>query len=251
MTFRHLARITGAAVFALAVLLPIHVRAGKVPVIDVTNWIQNYAQYVEAYQQTTGQLEIIQHMTRNLMTHGSPQWGEVATLINRLQGALETGNSIAYSMADLATLFQQRFPGYEPVQDFPTRFESWSATTLDTLRGVLVSTSINVSDLPNVQAALDALRALNSASSGRLQALQVGNMIASHQVEELAKLRQLMAAATNAQTVYLASQEAKHAGAEASFSQFIFSGETDIPTRRPGEGFGRDAVPELTKPSLR
>ena len=251
MTFRHLARITSAAVFALALLLPVHVRAGEVPVIDVTNWIQNYAQYVEAYHQTTGQLQIIDHMTTNLMTHGSPQWGEVASLLNRLQAALETGNSIAYSMADLATLFQERFPGYEPSEDFPSRFENWSATALDTLRGVLVSTRINVSDLPNVQAALDALRALNASSTGRLQALQVGNMIASHQVEELAKLRQLMAASTNAQTVYLASQEAKEAGAEASFSQFIFSGETEIPTRRPGEGFGRDAVPELTKPSLR
>ena len=86
MTFRQLLHTTGAAVFALAVLVPVHARAGTVPVIDTTNWIQNYAQYVEAYQQTTGQLEIIQHMTTNLMTHGSPQWGEVATLINRLQG---------------------------------------------------------------------------------------------------------------------------------------------------------------------
>ncbi len=244
-------RRVGSLVFAALMLGPASVHAGKVPVIDVANWIQNYAQYVEAYQQTTGQLEMVEYMTQNLMTHGSPRWGEVASLINRLQAAVQTGHSIAYSMADLATVFEERFPGYRSPENFPNRFEEWSTTALDTLRGVLVATSINASDVSSVQGALDALRALNASSTGRMQVLQVANMIASYQVEELTKLRQLIASSTNAQTVYLASQEAKEAGAQASFSQFIFSGETEIPNRRPGAGFGRDAVPELTKPSVK
>jgi len=112
---------------------------------------------------------------------------------------------------------------------------------LDTLRGTLASAGRNVADASSVQAGLDSLRSANDSAQGRLEALQVGNQIASLQVEEMAKLRQLFATQINAQNAYLGAQEAKAAGAAAAFDAWVGNAPTTIPVSRPDEGLG--AVP--------
>jgi P-type conjugative transfer protein TrbJ len=109
---------------------------------------------------------------------------------------------------------------------------------LDTLRGTLASAGLNVADAPSVQAALNSLRTANDTAQGRLEAIQIGNQIASLQVEELAKLRQLFAAQINAQNAYLGAQEAKDAGSAAAFDAWVSNSPVAIPVSRPSEGLG-------------
>ncbi len=80
--------------------------------------------------------------------------------------------------------------------------------------------------------------ASNDGAQGRLEALQIGNQIASLQVEEMAKLRQLFAAQINAQNAYLGAQEAKAAGSAAAFDAWVGNGPREIPVSRQDEGLG-------------
>ena len=152
-----------------------------------------------------------------------------------LYGGLD---SIPYTLSDVADVFEGRFPGYVAPTDWPTAYDSWSTSALDTLRGALASAGRNVADAPSVQAALDALRSSNDSAQGRLEALQIGNQIASLQVEEMTKLRQLFAAQINGQNAYLGAQEAKAAGSAAAFDTWVGNAPRAIPVSRASEGLG-------------
>ena len=230
-----------------------------IPVIDPTNLVQNIVtavqqtlnviqevqavanqgtQIAQQVQQLQHELEMLQNMAINTTPSATVAWGEVQAALATLASAVQTGLSIPYELANVARVFETRFPGYVPPTDWNAAYNEWSTTVLDTLRGTLASAGLNVADSGSVQAALDRLRSANDGARGRLEALQVGNQIASLQVEEVGKLRQLMATQINAQNAYLGGQEAKQAGAAAAFNLWVANRPALIPVSRPAEGLG-------------
>lgn len=254
------ARMVLAAV-ALLVLVGLPPRAvqSQAIVLDLSNLVQNIVtavqqtlsvvqevemvvnqgtQIVQQVQQLQNELEMLEDMLRNSTPGGTVAWGEVQVALRSLGRAMQIGLSIPYTLQNVERAFQARYPGYQPPTDWPAEYEAWSTSALDTLRGALASAGQNVADAPSVQAALNRLRSANDATEGRLEALQVGNQIASLQVEEVAKLRQLFAAQINAQAVYLGAQEAKAAGSSAAFDAWVANSQGAIPVSRPNEGLG-------------
>jgi len=208
---------------------------------EVQMVVNQGTQIVQQVQQLQNELQMLQNMLLNTTPAGTVAWGDVQTALNSLGQAVQIGLSIPYTLGNVGSVFQSRFPGYVPPTDWPAEYDSWSTSVLDTLRGTLASAGLNVADAPSVQAALDRLRSANDAAQGRMEALQVGNQIASLQVEEVAKLRQLFAAQINAQNAYLGAQEAKAAGSAAAFDAWVANAPIAIPVSRPNEGLG--AVP--------
>jgi P-type conjugative transfer protein TrbJ len=198
-------------------------------------------QIAQQVQQLQHELQMLQNMALHTLQAPTVAWGETQAALAALGQAIQVGLSIPYTLSNVADVFEGRFPGYVAPTDWPTAYESWSSSALDTLRGTLASAGRNVADAPNVQAALEALRSSNDSAEGRLEALQIGNQIASLQVEEMAKLRQLFAAQINAQNAYLGAQEAKAAGSAAAFDAWVGNAPRAIPVSRPSEGLG--AVP--------
>jgi P-type conjugative transfer protein TrbJ len=198
-------------------------------------------QIAQQVQQLQHELQMLQNMALHTLQAPTVAWGETQAALAALGQAIQVGLSIPYTLSNVADVFEGRFPGYVAPTDWPTAYESWSSSALDTLRGTLASAGRNVADAPNVQAALDALRSSNDSAQGRLEALQIGNQIASLQVEEMTKLRQLFAAQINAQNAYLGAQEAKAAGSAAAFDAWLGNAPRAIPVSRPSEGLG--AVP--------
>lgn len=244
------------------VFLPGPATRAAIPVIDPTNLVQNVitavqqtlnvvqeiqavanqgTQIAQQVQQLQHELEMLQNMAINTTPGATVAWGEVQTALATLGHAVQTGLSIPYELANVASVFESRFPGYSPPTDWNAAYNEWSTTVLDTLRGTLDSAGLNVADSGSVQAALDGLRSANDGARGRLEALQVGNQIASLQVEEVTKLRQLMATQINSQNAYLGGQEAKQAGAAAAFERWVTNRPALVPVSRPPEGF--DSVP--------
>ena len=80
---------------------------------------------------------------------------------------------------------------------------------------------------------------MSDSSVGRMQALQLGNMMAGEQVQQLVKLRQLVMAQVNAQNVYMAHQTNREAQRSATQSQWIRNGNTDAPTLLPAASQAR------------
>jgi P-type conjugative transfer protein TrbJ len=236
---------------ALVALAPRPAARAQSIVLDPTNLVQNIiaaiqniievAQQVQQITnevtQITNQIQQLQDMANQASQLGSPTWGEVQAWIEKLANAAEIGDSLVYSMPDIAGQLHRQFPGYVSPNDWNAQYEQWSTTTLDTLRGTLHSAGLNVSDVDTVDAALGSLRSANDSATGRNELMQVANSLASLQVEEMAKVRQLLALEINARNVWAASQTNNDAAGEAALQQFIGTPGTAVdPRSQPGFG---------------
>ena len=88
---------------------------------------------------------------------------------------------------------------------------------------------------------LRELNALGQSTEGRMQAIQVGNMVATEQVAQTQKLRQLMATQINAQNAYMAHQVSQEAQAQAN-TEYFYEIEVETPEDYGQSGFNADNI---------
>src|SRR2546422_303419 len=208
----YVATYTLAVVLALAA--PPAVTTGQLPVIDAANLIQTTMTTLKMVESVINEVEMIanqvrqiENMIQNTRNYGRGIWDtEALPRLVRLGQVIDKEQAIAYSMASIDELFRQRYPGYRPVTDWSREYDTWTRTTLDTLRGTLNSVNLHAGDFASEQGRIQALQAMSDSSEGRMQALQLGNMMAGEQLQQLVKLRQLVMAQINAQNVYMANQ---------------------------------------------
>jgi P-type conjugative transfer protein TrbJ len=183
-------------------------------------------------------VSILKDLRQNSITGSTVAWGEVGPTLQELAKAIEVGRALSYDLGNLSSEFQARFPGYVPPADWNESYRAWSQSSLDTLRGALVSAGRNIGDASRLQGELDALRSANQSTDSRLEALQIGNQLASLEIAEVTKLRQLVAVQIVSQNTYAAAEEARRGGAEAALRVFIVGGVGKPPVSRPDEGLG-------------
>ncbi len=228
-------------VLVLALVATPVVTMGQLPVIDAANLVQNTMTALQMIESVIHEVEMIanqvrqiENMIQNTRNYGQGVWdADALPRLVRLGGVIDQEQAIAYTMANVDGLFRQRYPGYRPVTDWSREYDTWTRTTLDTLRGALNSVRLHGEDFATEQARLQALQAMSDTAEGRMQALQLGNMMAGEQLQQLVKLRQLMMAQINAQNVYMANQTNRDAQRAATQSEWIRNGNADAPPLGP------------------
>ncbi|MGH7856480.1 MAG: P-type conjugative transfer protein TrbJ [Candidatus Binatia bacterium] len=228
---RSVRAVTVALMIALAVP-PQRSGAAGIPVIDVTNLTQNTITALEVVEAVLQRVTIIQqlfdqleNMTQNTENFPAGVWDSQALpRLLELGDIIQQGDAVAYRMADIDGAFRSRWPGYVPPEDFNASYDLWTRSALDTIRGVLRSTQLQADDFLSEETRLEALQALSDTSVGRMQAIQAGNMIAAEELQQLRKLRQLMMAQSNAQTVYMANETNRQAQETASLRSWLMDG---------------------------
>src|SRR3989440_4805160 len=236
---RSLARVSRRLVAVLAIALlvaPSGAWAYAMIVLDLTNLIQNTISALKAVesvinevQMIANQIKQIENMVQNTSTYSGVWDQDALPRLNRLGQIIEQEQAIAYSMAGMERVFRERYPGYRPVTDWATAYDQWTRTTLDTLRGTLAAVRLHADDFGDEQRRIQTLTALSDSAEGRMQAIQAGNMLAAEQVQQLAKLRQLMMAQINAQNVYMANQTNRDAQRVATQQEWIKNGNREAP----------------------
>jgi len=222
---------------ALAVVATPVGTSGQLPVIDAANLVQNtltalktIESVINEVQMLANQVRQIETMLQNTRNYGQGIWdAQALPRLLRLGQVIDQEQAIAYTMVNADSLFRQRYPGYRPVTDWSSTYDSWTSTTLDTLRGILNSAGLQGAEFATEQSRIQALQALSDSAEGRMQALQVGNMMAAEQLQQLVKLRQLVVAQINAQNVYMAAQTSRDAQRAATQSEWIRNGNADAP----------------------
>jgi P-type conjugative transfer protein TrbJ len=216
-------------------------------VYDPSNWIQNSAIAANTAQQLVKQTQELQVALREIKNYNgsSGQWANIQNLLQQLAGKIQQGQALAYSMPNFDNEFKQKYPGYVASEDYQKSYSIWSQTGLDTLRSTLASVGMQASQFGNEQAAITQLSVLSQSADGRMQALQVGNMIATQQVAQLQKLRQLIMAQVNAQNTFSAYQIQKEQSVEASASSWIGSGDTSFPLYGSGHEATLKEIPPI------
>jgi P-type conjugative transfer protein TrbJ len=236
---RSLARLSRQLVAVLAMVLIVGASSawgyGSV-VLDPTNLIQNTISALKAIESVINEVEMIanqvkqiENLVQNTVGYAGVWDQEALPRLLRLGQIIEQEQAIAYAMAGMDRVFKERYPGYKPVTDWSAAYDQWTRTTLDTLRGSLAAARLHADDFANEQRRIQTLTALSDSAEGRMQAIQAGNMLAAEQVQQLAKLRQLMMAQINAQNVYMANQTNRDAQRAATQQEWIKNGNREAP----------------------
>ena len=235
---RSVARLSKQLIAVIAIIL---IAASSVwgyaaIVLDPTNLIQNTISALKAIesvinevQMIANQVKQIENLVQNTRAYAGVWDREALPSLVRLGQIIEQEQAIAYAMAGMDRVFRDKYPGYRPITDWAAAYDQWTRTTLDTLRGTLAAVRLHADDFADEQRRVQTLTALSDSAEGRMQAIQAGNMLAAEQIQQLAKLRQLMMAQINAQNVYMANQTNRDAQRVATQQEWIKNGNREAP----------------------
>jgi type IV secretion system protein TrbJ len=198
-------------------------------ITQLANRLQLLRSYIRQGQQLANELEMLEDMIKNTKTLPSQRFTAILSDIAQLHSIVQTGQALAYSMANIDGQFRSTFPGYASFtpNQWYRNYQTWSNRSLDTTLGTLKAAGLQASQMTSEGAVLEQLRRMAESSDGRLLALQVSNQIAHEQVDQLVKLRQLMLADLQSKQAYQAMMIQQDAGKQAAAEQFFtFTGKT-------------------------
>lgn len=216
--------------------------AGTGGATEVTQLLNN----AEMVNQTTQQimmvgqnLQMLANQAKNLTSAPANIWGQAQSDLMRLTTLVAQGQSIAYSGQNIDQVFRQRFPGYGQTStntNYGQLYRSWSDSSRQGLSMALQAAGFQAGNFATEQAALAQIQGISAGSPGSLQAIQAGNMIASQQVEQLQKLRQLTVAQMEAQNGYLAARQTKEDNSTEAVDKWMRQGNGKVRDTN-GSGF--------------
>jgi type IV secretion system protein TrbJ len=215
------------AAFSFALVTP---SAAQFTVFDPANFAKNTLTEVHTLQvtinqatQIANQLQQLAYEVQNLHNIPNGVWGQARGDIAALTRVAKVGDSISYADANLGSEFASVYPGYIAPSDYAQAYRQWSSNTLGGIRGALAAAGVQNTQLASEANVLANLQALSDGSTGHMQALQVGNMIAMQQVQQLQKLRQLQMAQLQGEFAYMATQQQNDLAKHATLKSWIDS----------------------------
>ncbi len=188
-------------------------------VMQYAKQLQQYATQLQQYrQQVVDSIEMFRN-GRAFMTH---IFGPVAQDLQGIANIVQEGRALAYSMRNLDRQFRNTFKGYTASPNIGQDYRTWSSSTLDTIMGTLKAAGLQHQQLQSEQGIIAGLRTMAQNADGRMQALNVANMIAEQSVEQIQKLRALMLSDIQSKQAYQAfivQQESNTAATAEKFFQ--------------------------------
>lgn len=156
-------------------------------------------------------------------------FGSIAADLKSVVNIYQRSQALGRQIENMDTQFNTAFPGFEsylqqaansaetPMRD---RYKEWSGQGRDNAKTALEAANLNTSTFQSEDALLHRMVARSQSAAGRMQAIQAGNEIASQNVQQLQKLRDLVATQINMQGNYMAQEGDRKAASEAAEQQF-------------------------------
>jgi P-type conjugative transfer protein TrbJ len=207
--------LVGAAALAAALSLTLNQSAAVgVVVFDPWNYAKNTLTELNTLQATinqatqiSNQLRQLAYEVQNLQNIPNGVWGQIRSDLAALTQIAKVGQSISYADQNLSAEFTQMYPGYSVPGDYTRAYTQWAQNTLGGIQGALEAAGLQSSQFATEDAVFSQLQALSDGAAGHMQAVQVGNMIAIQEVQQLQKLRQMQMAQVQGEFGYLATQQ--------------------------------------------
>ncbi|HHM6473243.1 TPA: P-type conjugative transfer protein TrbJ [Pseudomonas aeruginosa] len=209
----------------------------------VWNQMMEYAKAVETSINTAKQLQQQINMYQDMVKQGlslpNSMFQSFQNDLARLQGIYNDSRALAHSMSNLDSQFRDQFKGYDSYlknigqasSNMPDRYEKWAQSSFDNARTAMESVGMNTSMFASEDAIMTTLVQRSQSAQGRLQAIQAGNEIAAQQVQQLQKLREMIATNVTLQGNYIAQQTERTAVDDAFRENF---------RSKPVQNTGRD-----------
>jgi P-type conjugative transfer protein TrbJ len=212
-------------------------------ILNNVELVNQSAQMYQQVQQTLQQVMMEKQQLQNLIAAPSQSWGQAQQELAALADLVNKTASLSYAGGNIDQLFKTKFPGYAKTAgntNFGNKFYDSMKVQLDGLNSALQAAGLQSSQFANERMAIQQIQSMSAGSPGSLQALQAGNMIASQQIDQLQKLRQLYMAQMQAQNSYMAGQAQQQADQTDAVQTFMNQGNGTV--RKWGQngtiGFG-------------
>lgn len=209
---------------------------GSTEVTQIMNNAQLIQQTSEMYDQTRKlmdqlrkQKEMVDDMKKHGKTLSGQEWSHTSQDLKKLSDVVRQGEAIAYSSANLDGLYRQKYKGYGAyakensgtASTYSDRYASWSDTNRDSIVGAMKSANLQAAQFDTEEDAMRTIENMGRSSQGRMEAIQVGNLIASQQVGQMQKLRGLVMAQMQMQSSFLAFEANQKDSSNAKSRNFF------------------------------
>ena len=189
-------------------------------------WTQlaNNGQLVHIAAQEVEQLATQIQQYRQMVRHGIPlqpwQVRDVMGDLARLNRILNQGQGIATDAGEFDRRFRQAYQGYEMYaaatrRDYASAYRRWNDMRMDAVRDAYYAAGLHASSFRDEDAAAREIERQMQTAAGQMQVLQASGAIARMEVEQLMKLRQLMAVQIKLQGDAIAADAERQAAADA------------------------------------
>ncbi|WP_435637652.1 P-type conjugative transfer protein TrbJ [Carnimonas bestiolae] len=192
-------------------------------------------------QQLQTQIQQYDNMIKQGMSLPSRMFNTITGDLQRVASVYNSAQSLGRNISNLDEQFRQQFKGYDSYlnsigqgqNNMPQRYRDWAQSGFDNARTAMQAAGVNTSTFEDENAMLDQLVSRSQSAVGRQQAIQAGNEIAAQNVQQLQKLRDLVATQITLQGNYMAQQNERQSVSDASEQQF----RSRENTRGLSEGF--------------
>lgn len=99
--------------------------------------------------------------------------------------------------------------------DIRQKFRDWSQTHRDTIRNTLVAHGMHAQEVDDAEARLQTLQTMSRTANGRMEALQIGQEVATEELKQLHSLKEIMMEQGNLHGSYFAMKQSMQAEKEA------------------------------------
>jgi len=228
------AKILGAVFVGMVCISP--ARAYAIYCSNCSTFYQQMFEYVEQVNtalNTAEQLQTQIQQYRNMVSQGTSlpnsMFGSIAADLENVANIYNRSQALGRQIQDMDSKFNTAFPGFEsyvnqagnsaeaPNRD---RYEKWSVQGRDNVKTAMKAADLNTGAFESEDAQLARMVSRSQSAVGRMQAIQAGNEIASQNVQQLQKLRDLLATQINMQGNHMAQQVDRKAASEATEQQF-------------------------------
>ena len=211
-------RRTCAAVAVLLIAIATFIPAPTteaIPVTDTVHTVETILAAIRRYEQLARSVE---HQVRNLERLDDWNVREVYGVLAGFARFLNYAESLVYTDLDfLESRWFETFQAFEAI-DFSIYPDGGDGLerlrrqrTLETLWGIMRGIRLQANNVSAGQLMLDRIKDQGAGAVGNLDAAQVEILIDAHQAEELAQIRQVLAAQTNVHLVTAAAEQARQA----------------------------------------
>ncbi|WP_278938902.1 P-type conjugative transfer protein TrbJ [Pseudomonas helleri] len=203
---------------------------------NCSTFYQQMFEYVEAVNTALNTAETLQtqiQQYQNMVTQGtslpSSMFGSIAADLKKVANIYTRSQSLGRQIQNMDSQFNTAFPGFQSYlnqaansAEVPAgeRYQKWSEQNRDSVKMALEAANLNTSTFESEDTQLNHMVARSQSAVGRMQAIQAGNEIASQNVQQLQKLRDLLATQINMQGNYMAQQGDRKAASEAAELKF-------------------------------
>lgn len=167
------------------------------------------------------QIRQYQILMRNMKRLPDDVKRQVERDLRRLAELVTLGRGVSYSSGRIDAAFRETYQDFDYYQSMPVgqrnektyeaHYRRWTQANHDSVKGALRAANLQADQFTDEAQAMRTIQRQMMGAEGQMQVLQAAGQIAAMQVEQMQKLRQLVATQIQIQSVQVASETKERA----------------------------------------